>query len=337
MRSLPVRCPPLCFSSQPALPGLFHSPHRPSNGSRRRPSIFSLFSSPRTAIPWMSFSRSVSPSTSVLPVSSIRIRRRSALSSAVESTRQTDSATFLPPHIELYLTAPTDHFLGARTESWLKVLLTHELTHYVHASMDRGFFYALSRVFGPDAAGAHFAFLPGWMIEGPSTNAETIFTAGGRGETRCSRCTPRLPWKRESSSAWSRRHMAPPSRPPGRIYVGGYILVDFLLSTYGRDAFQRIMDAYLGFPFFGPWSAIRKVTGKSASEVFDSLKKHLEEKYRQTRASPPVLSLRRESRETGSIRRQRRGGSTCITPRRTTFRPLFGMTRQAARRRSSTQ
>ena len=48
-------------------------------------------------------------------------------------------------HIELYVTAPTDHFLGSRTESWLKILLTHELTHYVHASMDRGFFYALSR------------------------------------------------------------------------------------------------------------------------------------------------------------------------------------------------
>ena len=47
-------------------------------------------------------------------------------------------STFLPMHIELYLTAPTDHFLGARTESWLKVLLTHELTHFVHASNGPG-------------------------------------------------------------------------------------------------------------------------------------------------------------------------------------------------------
>ncbi|MGA2764520.1 MAG: hypothetical protein ABSG17_14270 [Spirochaetia bacterium] len=188
--------------------------------------------------------------------------------------------TFLPPHIELYLTAPTDHFLGARTESWLKILLTHELTHYVHASMDRGFFYALSRVFGPDAAGAHFAFLPGWMIEGPSTNTETIFTAGGRGRNPLFEMYSKAPVEEGKLFNLEQAAYGSSFPPPGRIYVGGYTLVDFLLSTYGRDAFQRIMDAYLGFPFFGPWSAISKVTGKSASEVFDSLKKHMEKKYR---------------------------------------------------------
>jgi hypothetical protein len=50
-----------------------------------------------------------------------------------------------PSKIELYCTAPTDHFLGARTENWLKALLTHELTHFVHQSMDTGLFHGLSR------------------------------------------------------------------------------------------------------------------------------------------------------------------------------------------------
>jgi|GEM_PF-1912155 len=190
-------------------------------------------------------------------------------------------STFLPMHIELYLTAPTDHFLGARTESWLKVLLTHELTHFVHASMDRGFFYSLSRVFGADAAGAHFAFLPGWMIEGPSTNAETIFTSGGRGRNPLFEMEYKAPV--EEGKLFSLEQAAYESAfpPSGRIYVGGYILVDFLLSTYGEDTFQRVMDAYLGFPFLGPWAAIRKVTGKSASEIFADLERHLEAKYGQ--------------------------------------------------------
>ncbi len=188
-------------------------------------------------------------------------------------------STFLPMHIELYLTAPTDHFLGARTESWLKILLTHELTHYVHASMDRGFFYVLSRVFGADAAGAHFAFLPGWMIEGPSTNTETIFTAGGRGRNPLFEMSYKAPVEEGKLFSLEQAAYGSAFPPSGRIYVGGYTLVNFLLSTYGEDTFQRIMDQYLGFPFFGPWAAIRKVTGKSASEVFADLKRHLEDKY----------------------------------------------------------
>ncbi len=191
--------------------------------------------------------------------------------------------SFLPPRIELYLTAPTDHFLGARTESWLKILLTHELTHYVHASMDRGFFYTLSLVFGPDAAGAHFAFLPGWMIEGPSTNTETMFTAGGRGRNPLFEMMYEAPVEEGKLFSLEQAAYQSDFPPAGRIYVSGYILVDFLLSTYGGDAFRRIMDDYLGFPFFGPWSAIRKVTGKSASAVFDDLKRYLEGKYQARR------------------------------------------------------
>jgi hypothetical protein len=195
-------------------------------------------------------------------------------------------STFLPTHIELFITAPTDHFLGSRAESWLKILLTHELTHYVHASMDRGFFYALSRVFGADAKGAQLAFLPGWMIEGPSTYAETAFTSGGRGRSPLFEMYSKAPVEQGKLFSLEQAAYGSAFPPPGRIYVGGYLLVDFLETTYGEDAFRRIMDQYLGFPFFGPWSAIQKVTGKSASAVFADLKAYLEAKYRQDAAIP---------------------------------------------------
>ncbi|HTP57301.1 MAG TPA: hypothetical protein VMM82_00195, partial [Spirochaetia bacterium] len=195
-------------------------------------------------------------------------------------------STFLPMHIELFVTAPTDHFLGSRAESWLKILLTHELTHYVHASLDRGFFYSLSRVFGADAAGAHFAFRPGWMIEGPSTYNETAFTKGGRGRSSLFEMFSKAPVEEGRLFSLEQAAYGSAFPPPGRIYVGGYLLVDFLETTYGDDAFRRIMDQYLGFPFFGPWLAIRKVTGKSASEVFTDLKTYLEGKYREDAAIP---------------------------------------------------
>ena len=187
--------------------------------------------------------------------------------------------SFLPQRIELYLTAPTDHFLGARTESWLKILLTHELTHFVHASMDKGFFFALSHLFGSELSAASVFFLPGWMIEGPSTNLETRFTDGGRGRNPLFEMYWKAPVEEGKLFSLEQGAYGSAFPPPGRIYVSGYILVDSLLTTYGEDTFRRIMEEYLGFPFFGPWAAISKVTGKNASQIFADLKKHLEQKY----------------------------------------------------------
>ena len=187
--------------------------------------------------------------------------------------------TFLPARIELYLTAPTDHFLGARTESWLKILLTHELTHFVHASMDSGFFFTLSRLFGSDLSAASFFFLPGWMIEGPSTNLETRFTEGGRGRNPLFEMYSKAPVEEGKLFSLEQGAYGSAFPPPDRIYVAGYLLVDYLLTTYGVDSFHRIMEEYLGFPFLGPWGAIQKVTGRSASRVFDDLKRYLTDKY----------------------------------------------------------
>jgi hypothetical protein len=193
--------------------------------------------------------------------------------------------SFLPARIELYLTAPTDHFLGARTESWLKILLTHELTHFVHATMDKGFFFTLSRVFGRDLSATQLAFLPGWMVEGPSTNTETQFTEGGRGRNPLFEMTYKAPVEEGRLFSLEQGAYNSPFPPADRIYVAGYTLVDYLLTTYGEDTFRRIMEEYLGFPFFGPWGAIQKVTGRNATQVFDDLKVYLAEKFK------PSLSL----------------------------------------------
>ncbi|MCX7031260.1 MAG: hypothetical protein NTU62_14235, partial [Spirochaetes bacterium] len=37
-----------------------------------------------------------------------------------------------PERLELIVTAPSWPWMGSRSESWLRFLLTHELTHYVH-------------------------------------------------------------------------------------------------------------------------------------------------------------------------------------------------------------
>ena len=185
-----------------------------------------------------------------------------------------------PARIDLILTAPSDHSMGVRTESYLRILLTHELTHFVHLTMDRGPFAALSRVLGRDAAMGSILFLPGWMVEGPTTNLETIFTAGGRGRDPLFEISSKAPVIEGDLFSLARGGYDSSFPPHGRIYVAGNILVEHILATYGEDSFTRIMDAYLAFPFFGPWAAIKKVTGKNASAVYDDMRGRLAERHR---------------------------------------------------------
>jgi hypothetical protein len=185
-----------------------------------------------------------------------------------------------PGRLELIVTAPSWPWMGARSESWMRILLTHELTHYVHLGMERGFFDALSRVFGADARWATSVFLPGWMLEGPTTNLETIFSSGGRGRNPFFEVAYKAPTIEGSLFSLAQASYASAFPPSGRIYVAGYVLVDYLLREYGEDTFTRIMDEYLRFPFFGPWSAIRTVTGKNAREIFDDMRAGLEDRYR---------------------------------------------------------
>jgi hypothetical protein len=192
--------------------------------------------------------------------------------------------TSFPSKIELYLTAPTDHFLGARTESWLKALLAHELTHYVQETADRGLFHRLSVVFGSEVATLGLAFLPGWMIEGPAVFNETRFTEGGRGRNPLFEMYPRALVEQGKLFTLPQAGYLSPFPPPGRIYVAGDLLLEHICSAYGEEAFRRILDAYLAFPFFGPWDAIRRVTGRSAEEIFEDLREDLQRRYRQ--ASP---------------------------------------------------
>lgn len=186
-----------------------------------------------------------------------------------------------PGRLELIVTAPSWPWMGARSESWMRILLTHELVHYVHLGMERGFFDALARVFGGDLRWATAAFLPGWMIEGPTTNLETLFTAGGRGRNPFFESLYKAPTMEGRLFTLEQASYGSAFPPSGRIYVAGYVLVDYLSKTFGEDAFTRIMDEYLRIPFFGPWNAIRTVTGKSAREIYDDMKAGLEQRYRQ--------------------------------------------------------
>jgi hypothetical protein len=184
-----------------------------------------------------------------------------------------------PERLELILTSPSDDTFGGREQGWLALLLTHELTHDVHLTLDRGAFFAVSRVFGRDAALASSVLLPGWMIEGTAVDLETRLTTGGRGRSAFFEDYWKAPVLEGAPFSIEQAGYSSSFPPLGRIWLAGYFIVDYILRTYGQDALARIMDDYLAFPFFGPWAAIGRVTGKGAAEVYQDLLRESRDRY----------------------------------------------------------
>jgi len=192
----------------------------------------------------------------------------------------------IPPHLTLYLTAPSEPLSGLASGDWLRELFTHELTHYVHLEYDRGFFASLATLFGQGVRGADSAFLPGWIIEGIAVNNETLFTRGGRGRDPFFELQYKgLIYDRRF---FSLEHAGFGSvfPPQDRIYVGGYLMMHYLLDHYGIEAFTKIHQEFVRSPLLGPWAAIEAVTGKSAPELYRAMVAELAVRYREERAIP---------------------------------------------------
>ncbi len=195
------------------------------------------------------------------------------------------SFTIDPLQINLYVTSPSTPLIGAHTKDWMKLLLTHELTHYVNLTYHKGIFYHLSRIFGKTVSTVPTASLPGWAIEGIAVKLETDMTEGGRGRNPFFEMKYRAEVLDNTFYTWKKAAYSSYYPPADRIYQAGYLLNDYLAKTYGNDIFVRIYKKYLIFPLFRFRWAFRKVTGKSIKEVFADMKKDLYKKYRNTSLS----------------------------------------------------
>ncbi|MFP4362269.1 MAG: hypothetical protein ACLFR1_00235 [Spirochaetia bacterium] len=201
---------------------------------------------------------------------------------------RTDTANgsfgFPPDQINLYLTSPSFPWLGARTEDWLSMLLTHELTHYVHLNGEEGIFHQLSYLFGPFLDSMYIQFLPGWVIEGITTYLETELTSGGRGRNPFFEMQYKALILEDRLFSPGQAGYFSPFPPSGRIYTAGYLLIDHIQRTYGEDTFIRIHSRFQNFPFFGIAGAIENVTGDSFQEIFRDMQTELEQEFREDSA-----------------------------------------------------
>jgi len=178
----------------------------------------------------------------------------------------------IPSRITMYITSDPELFLTSRS-SWLYSLYVHELTHFLHLSQQVGPASFLTPLFGPEVPMMNTPLMPGWWIEGITTYTETAYAPGGRGSS--SRFL--MPVREDPSILpLSKTSYASAAPPRGRIYLGGNILVSYLIETYGEDIYREINSAFAWFPFLGMGYPVRKVTGESLAEIYEQALKRID-------------------------------------------------------------
>jgi hypothetical protein len=185
-----------------------------------------------------------------------------------------------PHHLELYVRSPTAPWLGARTSSWLMLLLTHELTHYFDLASDTGFFYTLSLLFGEGVRSGEVAFDPAWLVEGITVSLETELTTGGRGRNQFFLMYAKALLLDDVPFTLGHLEYYSAYPPPSRYYLFGYLFLDYLKRHYGLDVYRKIHQRFLDLPLFGPWAAIRAVTGIHQDALWADMRKELKDKFK---------------------------------------------------------
>lgn len=169
------------------------------------------------------------------------------------------------PLVHLRAVAPSGADELGNYESWLRVLLTHELAHVVHLDLARGAPSFGRKVFGR----APFLFLnastPTWMIEGLATYEETEGTGFGRGRNPDSQMVLRMAALDDDFPREDRPVLGLDSWPSGQAaYLFGEAFLRDLTRRFGADTLPRLAQVHAGrpVPYLDDLTA-KSVTGSS--------------------------------------------------------------------------
>ncbi|MGI6467171.1 MAG: hypothetical protein ACOXZZ_06250 [Sphaerochaetaceae bacterium] len=169
----------------------------------------------------------------------------------------------LYPKLVLYTTPPASQQSGLTTGSWLKTLLTHELSHYLHLTQPVGIAKILKPIFGPGAASVNSFLMPLWWIEGVTT-----YNENSRGLNESWKLRYKVPFYENKMWSLAKGSYHSPVYPFDRGYITGYLMVSHLIENYGFDTFNEINRLFTTFPLFGISGPFKKVIDKSAKELY---------------------------------------------------------------------
>jgi len=188
----------------------------------------------------------------------------------------------LPPHhMAVFVAAPTAPRFGARTESWLRLVFVHELAHYMHFVYDHGLFSGIPTVFAAEAASLHGVFMAGWMIEGLAIYAESAFTEGGRLSSPHFELYLKAPIVEDRTFDLRRAAYDTHLPPPGRFYVAGAAIVEYIADEYGPGTLREIHREYVRLPFLGMNHAVKRAVGREMHDLYDAMLDRRAQRYGQ--------------------------------------------------------
>ena len=175
-------------------------------------------------------------------------------------------ATPVPyPLVNIRAVAPNGADDFGNLESWLSLVLTHELAHIVHLEPARGVPGFGRRVLGRAPYLFPNVFTPTWMIEGLAVYEETEKTAFGRGRNPDSRMVRRMAALAGDFPTEDQAVYGLDRWPAGQAsYLFGEGFMRYLSDAAGPDILPRLQKVQSRqiIPYLDEWTS-SKVTGVS--------------------------------------------------------------------------
>ena len=175
-------------------------------------------------------------------------------------------ATPLPyPLVNIRAVSPNGADDFGNLESWLRLVLTHELAHVVHLEPARGVVGFCRKLLGRAPYLFPNIFTPTWMIEGLAVYEETEGTAFGRGRNPDSLMVRRAAAREGRFPSEDQAVFGLDEWPGGQAsYLFGEGFVRHLSDSAGPDVLPRLQKVQSRqiIPYLDDWTS-SKVTGAS--------------------------------------------------------------------------
>ncbi|MEX2600085.1 MAG: hypothetical protein WD355_00475, partial [Balneolaceae bacterium] len=177
----------------------------------------------------------------------------------------------LPFRAEVDVPASAGKSMNPRSGDWLEHVITHELVHALHMNVNPFGLTSLIGLYSPDLRRSVHSAAPLGILEGVAVEYEShqYRPNGGRGN---------YPWFTQqfhsnaaSGNRWSMGELfqfSSQTLPFDRHYIGGYFFTHWLVQTYGDEAVRKSISLHYQLPFLGYGFALRNVTGKWPSELY---------------------------------------------------------------------
>ena len=203
-------------------------------------------------------------------------------------------ATVFPtPRVFVYLHPPADEPSLAFSEDWLKLLITHELTHIFHLNYAGGIWKPLRSVFGRSPLLFPQIYTPSWVIEGLATYYESLLTEGGRVRGTEQEMVLRTAILEDAFFDIDRATGSPVAWPGGRTrYIYGSLFLDHLARERGGEGVpgfaERIGKQIIPYRIE---TAARRAFGVSFSGAWQEWQDSLNQRYTAIADSLRALGL----------------------------------------------